>query len=193
MLDAGVDGLAPGRKRGRVMLHPETVVADLGLTTAARPGWGCWRMAASPANDLVGTESVSAGGRRCARARWRDRSSCLERRRSCCCRWCRRGWPARSWARDGARATSAPARSFATTSSRRRWIWQPAPEHRDGERLYLRSQGELVRERPLAAVARLRVDDCARRGGARGCRSGPDSTWCCSARPAPARRRPRGG
>ncbi len=32
MLDAGVDGLAPGRKPGRVMLHPETVVADLGLT-----------------------------------------------------------------------------------------------------------------------------------------------------------------
>jgi hypothetical protein len=30
----------------------------------------------------------------------------------------------------------------------RRWIWQSAPEDRDGERLYLRSQGELVRERP---------------------------------------------
>jgi len=30
----------------------------------------------------------------------------------------------------------------------RRWIWQPAPEDRGGERLYLRSQGELVRERP---------------------------------------------
>ena len=30
----------------------------------------------------------------------------------------------------------------------RRWIWQPAAEDRDGERLYLRSQGELVRERP---------------------------------------------
>jgi hypothetical protein len=32
MLDAGVDRLAPGRKWGRVMLHPETVVADLALT-----------------------------------------------------------------------------------------------------------------------------------------------------------------
>jgi hypothetical protein len=30
----------------------------------------------------------------------------------------------------------------------RRWIWQPAPERSDGERSYLRSQGELVRERP---------------------------------------------
>ena len=32
MLDAGVDGVALGRKRGSVMLHPETVVADLALT-----------------------------------------------------------------------------------------------------------------------------------------------------------------
>jgi hypothetical protein len=31
----------------------------------------------------------------------------------------------------------------------RRWIWQAAPEQRhEGERLYLRSQGELVRKRP---------------------------------------------
>ena len=29
----------------------------------------------------------------------------------------------------------------------RRWIWQPAPESQDGERLYMRSQGELVHER----------------------------------------------
>ena len=28
MLDAGGDGVALGRKRGSVMLHPETVVAD---------------------------------------------------------------------------------------------------------------------------------------------------------------------
>ena len=32
MLDAGVDGLAPARNEGGVMLRPETVVADLGLT-----------------------------------------------------------------------------------------------------------------------------------------------------------------
>jgi len=32
MLDAGVDRLAPCGKRGGVMLHPETVVADLALT-----------------------------------------------------------------------------------------------------------------------------------------------------------------
>ncbi len=30
----------------------------------------------------------------------------------------------------------------------RRWIWQPAPERAVGERVYLRGQGELVRERP---------------------------------------------
>jgi hypothetical protein len=29
----------------------------------------------------------------------------------------------------------------------RRWIWQPAPARRPGERLYLRSQGELIHER----------------------------------------------
>ena len=29
----------------------------------------------------------------------------------------------------------------------RRWIWQPRSESSDGERLYLRSQGELIRER----------------------------------------------
>jgi hypothetical protein len=30
----------------------------------------------------------------------------------------------------------------------RRWIWQPAPARRPGERIYLRSQGELVHRRP---------------------------------------------
>jgi TraM recognition site of TraD and TraG/Type IV secretion-system coupling protein DNA-binding domain len=30
----------------------------------------------------------------------------------------------------------------------RRWIWQPAPVRRPGERIYLRSQGELVHRRP---------------------------------------------
>jgi len=30
----------------------------------------------------------------------------------------------------------------------RRWLWQPAPERAPGERQYLRSQGELVHERP---------------------------------------------
>jgi TraM recognition site of TraD and TraG len=30
----------------------------------------------------------------------------------------------------------------------RRWIWQPAPQRRAGERLYIRSQGEIVHQRP---------------------------------------------
>jgi hypothetical protein len=30
----------------------------------------------------------------------------------------------------------------------RRWIWQPAPQRADGERVRLLGQGELVRERP---------------------------------------------
>jgi hypothetical protein len=30
----------------------------------------------------------------------------------------------------------------------RRWVWQPRPARREGERVYLRSQGELVHKRP---------------------------------------------
>jgi hypothetical protein len=30
----------------------------------------------------------------------------------------------------------------------RRWIWQPSPRRQPGERVYIRSQGEIVRERP---------------------------------------------
>ncbi len=33
----------------------------------------------------------------------------------------------------------------------RRWAWQPAPERREGERKYIRSQGEIVHERPWPA------------------------------------------
>jgi TraM recognition site of TraD and TraG len=33
----------------------------------------------------------------------------------------------------------------------RRWIWQPRPARREGERVYLRSQGELVHKRPWPA------------------------------------------
>lgn len=29
----------------------------------------------------------------------------------------------------------------------RRWVWQPAPQRRTGERIYIRSQGEIMRER----------------------------------------------
>src|SRR5947209_2274297 len=34
----------------------------------------------------------------------------------------------------------------------RRWAWQPAPERLPGERVFLRSQGELVRRRPWPAA-----------------------------------------
>jgi hypothetical protein len=33
----------------------------------------------------------------------------------------------------------------------RRWVWQPGPERRAGERKYIRSQGEIVHERPWPA------------------------------------------
>ena len=34
---------------------------------------------------------------------------------------------------------------------RRRWIWQPAPKRQLGERVYIRSQGEIVHERAWPA------------------------------------------
>jgi hypothetical protein len=34
---------------------------------------------------------------------------------------------------------------------RRRWIWQPPPKRQSGERVYIRSQGEIVHERPWPA------------------------------------------
>ena len=74
----------------------------------------------------------------------------------------------------------------------RRWIWQPAPERRDGERLYLRSQGELVHARGWPSHIDY-VSMTAPVRTVRGCRSAPASTSSCSARPAPARRPPRGG
>jgi hypothetical protein len=36
----------------------------------------------------------------------------------------------------------------------RRWAWQPSPERLPGERVYLRSQGELVRRRPWPPAVR---------------------------------------
>ena len=45
----------------------------------------------------------------------------------------------------------------------RRWIWQPAPESEKGERLYMRSQGELVHERSwpksIAFVSMTSLED----------------------------------
>jgi hypothetical protein len=37
----------------------------------------------------------------------------------------------------------------------RRWIWEPAPVRSDGERVYLRGQGELIRERAWPAAVRF--------------------------------------
>jgi hypothetical protein len=45
----------------------------------------------------------------------------------------------------------------------RRWVWQPAPELDEGERLYMRSQGELVHERSwpksIAYVSMTSLED----------------------------------
>ena len=117
MLDAGVDGLAPGRKPGRVMLHPETVVADLGLTmllglAGAVGAWLLRRRTTLSARNLyppaaagalalagaIGLRAWNVGARPVAAG------VAVDGRRE-------------PWERDGDRATWGQARSFATTSS----------------------------------------------------------------------------
>jgi Type IV secretion-system coupling protein DNA-binding domain len=147
MLDAGVDRLAPCGKRGGVMLHPETVVADLALTmllglTGAVGAWllrrrttlsarNLYPLAAAGALMLAGAIGLSA---------WNATLVLLPL-----------ASPWVAGAIVGARWRSSDlgaGEELRNHELGRRWIWQPAPEDRGGERLYLRSQGELVRERP---------------------------------------------
>jgi hypothetical protein len=74
----------------------------------------------------------------------------------------------------------------------RRWVWQPAPGRRRGERRYIASQGEIVHQRPWPDDVEY-VPMTAQGSAARGCRSGRASTCSSAAVPAPGRRRPRGG
>ena len=60
----------------------------------------------------------------------------------------RRGSPRRSSGVAGGWSTSAPARSCARTSSSAAGCGSPRPQRAEGERKYLRSQGEIVHERP---------------------------------------------
>jgi len=147
MLDAGVDRLAPGRKRGRVMLHPETVVADLALTmflglAGAVGAWLLRRRTTLSARNLY--PPAAAGALSVAGAiglsAWNVALVLLPLVSP---------WVA--GAVVGARWRSSDlgaGEELRNHELGRRWIWQPAAEDRDGERLYLRSQGELVRERP---------------------------------------------
>ena len=108
---------------------------------SARGGCG-----AAPASRRgTSTRSPPVGADRCWLAR---RRSVPGRWRSWCSRWWRRGWRARRWVRGGARAISAPGRSCATTSSRAGGSGSPRPSSvRRASGVYLRAQGELVRER----------------------------------------------
>src|ERR1019366_10239464 len=147
MLDAGVDRLAAGRKQGRVMLHPETVVADLGLTmllglAGAVGAWLLRRRTTLSARNLY--PPAAAGALSFAGAiglgAWNVALVLLPLVS-----------PWLAGAIVGARWRSSDlgaGEELRNHELGRRWIWQPAPEDRDGERLYLRSQGELVRERP---------------------------------------------
>src|SRR5450631_2909229 len=147
MLDAGGDGVALGRKRGSVMLHPETVVADLALTMllGLAGAVGAWLLrrrttlsarnlyppAAAGVPSLAGAIGLSA---------WNAALVLLPLVS-----------PGLAGAVVGARWRSSDlgaGEELRNHELGRRWIWQPAAEDRGGERLYLRSQGELVRERP---------------------------------------------
>ena len=147
MLDAGGDGVALGRKRGSVMLHPETVVADLALTmllgfAGAVGAWVLRRRTTLSARNLY--PPAAAGALSLAGAiglsAWNVALVLLPLVSP---------WVA--GAIVGARWRSSDlgaGEELRNHELGRRWIWQPAAEDRDGERLYLRSQGELVRERP---------------------------------------------
>ena len=166
MLDAGVDGLAPGRKRGRVMLHPETVVADLGLTmllglAGAVGAWLLRRRTTLSARNLY--PPAAAGALVLAGAIGLAR---VGRRRSCCCRWCRR-WMA--GAVVGARWRSSDlgaGEELRNHELARRWIWQRAAEDRAGRAAVSALAGGAGPRTAVAAVAGLRVDDCDGQGGA---------------------------
>ena len=147
MLDAGVDGVAPGRRPGRVMLRPETVVVDLALTmllglAGAVGAWLLRRRTSLSARNLY--PPAAAGALLLAGAiglaAWNVALVLLPLVSP---------WVA--GAVVGARWRSSDlgaGEELRNHELGRRWIWQPAAERRHGERLYLRSQGELVRERP---------------------------------------------
>ena len=165
MLDAGVDGRGTWPEAGSRDVAPGDGGCRPRPDDAAGPSWGCWRMAASPENNSVGAESVSAGGRRCALARWRDRSECMERgarpvaagvavdgRRE-------RGSEMAIERPRGRRGASQPRARTALDLATRGW----APSRRAAVPALAGGAGPRT---AMAAVARLRVDDCDGQGGA---------------------------
>jgi hypothetical protein len=147
MLDAGVDGLASARNEGGLMLRPETVVADLGLTVllglaGAVGAWLLRRRTSLSARNLYPPAAVgvivlvAAIGLRV----WSLAVVVLP----VVSPWVAGAIVGARW-RTGDLGAGEELRNHELA---RRWIWQPAPERSDGERSYLRSQGELVRERP---------------------------------------------
>jgi hypothetical protein len=162
MLDAGGDGVALGGKRGSVMLHPETVVADLALTmllgfAGAVGAWVLRRRttlsarnryppAAVGALSLAGAIGLSA---------WNAALVLLPLVS-----------PWLAGAVVGARWRSSDlgaGEELRNHELGRRWIWQPSagPRRRAAVPALAGRAGPRT---AMAAVARLRVDDFTRRG-----------------------------
>ena len=142
----------------------------------ARSARGAGSVAAAAPDDSVGEEPLPRRGAGGDSRSWSASPSGPGR--PC---WCSRRSRAGARGRDargvaGGSRISAPARSCASTSSHARWMWQPAPDRRPGERRYIASQGEIVHERPwpddveyvpMTAAGRSWRAAAARRGAAR--------------------------
>ncbi len=142
-------GVPRGTRTGRG--EPMTsagVIVDAGAMLALGGlgvlcAWTMRRYSTLSARNLYAPAAVGIAGARCCRRGARVAGGDVRRRRSPRSR-------SRLLFTAGACAspTSAQARSCGPTSRRDAGYGKPAPERLPGERVYLRSQGELVRRRP---------------------------------------------
>ena len=144
------------------MLRPQVVLIDLAVTVLSGAGGvgGAWwlrrRTSLSIANlcPLAATALIAVGVAVAARS-WPVAMVLLPVAAPCLA-GVAAGWRWRT-------ADLGAGEELRNHELARRWIWQPAPVRSEGERVYLRGQGELVRERRLAARREVRVDDRAAR------------------------------
>ncbi len=146
MLDRAIYRLAPGWKRAGVIVRAEIVAIDLALTLVLScGGWvGAWllrhRSSLSARNlYLPATASSLLLSIALAVHVWALALVLLPLTAP----WVTGAVMGARW-RSGDLGAGEELRNHELA---RRWIWQPAPERQPGERVYLRSEGELVRER----------------------------------------------